>query len=305
MRGNATGALVPALVVLALVAVVAVAATGSTPTGTDADRPPSATFLDTLLSLGMLLVVPGAALLIYGLSQRKAIARELASGRYRRMSAAAFVAGMLIFSAVTWYRLRDWERTPIDDALQDVVRGGGTPPTTSSPDDATTTYEPRFAWIPVLVVLGLAGLGAVAWLVASRRRPVLAQDQDAALDAANVLDETLDDLRAESDPRRAVIAAYARLERTLAVHGFARSPAETQEEHVSRCLPRLAVDRTSVRRLAGLFARAKFSAHAVDSGMKEEAIETLVRIRDELREAAETQPDNQQPVVLRTQEEGG
>ena len=39
-------------------------------------------------------------------------------------------------------------------------------------------------------------------------------------DSADVLDETLDDLRAETDPRRAVIAAYARMERALAAFGL-------------------------------------------------------------------------------------
>ena len=57
---------------------------------------------------------------------------------------------------------------------------------------------------------------------------------DALLPAlADVLDETLDDLRAEADPRRAVIAAYARMERALArlrpaarpVRGAGRVPA--------------------------------------------------------------------------------
>ena len=40
------------------------------------------------------------------------------------------------------------------------------------------------------------------------------------------VDESLDDLRAEPDPRRAVIAAYARLERVLAAHGLPRFAAE-------------------------------------------------------------------------------
>ena len=47
-----------------------------------------------------------------------------------------------------------------------------------------------------------------------------------------MLDETLDDLRAEADPRRAIIAAYARLERVLAANGVPRT-AETSDEYLA------------------------------------------------------------------------
>jgi hypothetical protein len=99
------------------------------------------------------------------------------------------------------------------------------------------------------------------------------------------LEETLDDLRAEPDPRRAVIAAYARLERALAANGLPRSPAETQEEYLVRLLRSLDVSERAAQRLTDLFERARFSQHAVDVGMKEDAIEALEQLRDELRRA--------------------
>jgi tRNA C32,U32 (ribose-2'-O)-methylase TrmJ len=104
---------------------------------------------------------------------------------------------------------------------------------------------------------------------------------------ADVIDETLDDLRAESDPRRAVIAAYARLERFLAAYGLPRRRSETQEEYLSRILGRLDVETHSIRRLTDLFTRAKFSHHDVDADMKEEAVAALEQVRDELRAAEE------------------
>ena len=60
---------------------------------------------------------------------------------------------------------------------------------------------------------------------------------------ADVLDETLDDLRAETDPRRAVIAAYARMERALAAYGLPRSPAEAPDEYLQRIFADLEVSR--------------------------------------------------------------
>jgi hypothetical protein len=287
MRGNAARLLVPALVVLALVGVVAIASTGSTSTGTSAVRPPSATLLDTILSLGFVAVFAGAVLLAYGLAQRKAIREELASGRYPRTSVLGFLLFVFLVGFVSW-RLGRWELEPVDDQLGDLVFPGQRPlPQTPGSGVASATYEPRFAWLPIGVVVGLAAAGVLAYVVAQRRATRAARAEEVlAEQLAVVLDETLDDLRAESDPRRAIIAAYARLERVLAAYGVARWRAETPNEYLARVLGELAVDARAVRRLTDLFSRAKFSQHAVNIGMKEEAIDALEHVRDELREAA-------------------
>ena len=289
MRGNVARAILPALAVLALVGVVAIAATGSTPTGSGATRPPADTLLDTILSLSLVLLIPAAAIFVYGLMQRKAIAREI-SGRYRRTGFVGFAVFMLLFLVVVYLRLRDWKPPPPEELEEPVVPGFGLPPPTDSPAGTADVYEPEFAWLPVLVVLGLAGIGVAASLLAVRRRAgaLDADADDVAETLADVLDETLDDLRAETDPRRAVIAAYARLERALSAHGLPRRRAETQQEYVGRILDDLDVDRRSVRRLTDLFTRAKFSQHDVDVGMKEEAIAALEQVRDELRAAGES-----------------
>ena len=60
---------------------------------------------------------------------------------------------------------------------------------------------------------------------------------------ADVLEETLDDLRAEQDPRRAVIAAYARMERALAAYGLPRNPSEAPDEYLQRIFADLEVSR--------------------------------------------------------------
>ena len=53
---------------------------------------------------------------------------------------------------------------------------------------------------------------------------------------AQVLSETLDDLRSEPDPRKAVIGAYAKMERTLAARGFPRRESEAPLEYLGRIL---------------------------------------------------------------------
>lgn len=287
MRGSTARALLPALVVLALVGVVAIAATGSTGGGSDETRRLSDVPLDIIFSLGLVALLPAAVLFVYGLMQRKEIAREVASGRYKRLGFVSYTVVLLLFLVVTYFRLRDWKR-PVPEELEQPLAGGQTPPPTSPQGAAAdTVYEPQFAWIPVLVVVVLAAAGAFAYYLAARRRAsALRVDPDVADTLADDLDDMLDDLRAEADPRRAVIAAYARLERVLAANGFPRRSSETQEEYVGRILDDLEADRRSVRQLTELFLRAKFSQHAIDVGMKEDAIEALEHVRDGLREAA-------------------
>jgi hypothetical protein len=105
---------------------------------------------------------------------------------------------------------------------------------------------------------------------------------DPAEAVAQIIGETLDDLHNERDPRRAVIAAYARMERTLAAHGLARRSSETPLEYLERALEELSASASSASRLTRLFEWARFSDHAVEPGMKEEAIEALEAVRAEL-----------------------
>jgi hypothetical protein len=72
------------------------------------------------------------------------------------------------------------------------------------------------------------------------------------------------------------------MEQTFAAYGVAREEAEAPLEYLARVLDRLSVSVASVRRLTQLFARARFSEHEVDTGMKDEAIEALVGLRAEL-----------------------
>jgi hypothetical protein len=144
----------------------------------------------------------------------------------------------------------------------------------------------RFDWGPVIVVgiLAAVALAAAAWFVFEQRRVHVRVEQPAA-ELALALERTIADLRAEPDPRKAVIAAYAQMERALAVAGLPRAPAEAPREYLGRVLPGVGASTTSVERLTELFERAKFSPHVVDAAMKDEAIDALGSLRDELRSA--------------------
>lgn len=146
--------------------------------------------------------------------------------------------------------------------------------------------EPQFQWLPALIVgsllFGVAGAGAI--VVVLKRQRGADWEREAALMHAldEVLEDTLDDLRAERDPRKAVIGAYARMERLFAAHQVPRDEAETPQQYVGRVLARLQVSSFAARRLTSLYERARFSPHTVDRAMKDDAIAALEGLRAEL-----------------------
>jgi hypothetical protein len=200
----------------------------------------------------------------------------------------AYLVFFGLFLLFSYWRLSRWD-PPQPQEEQERAFPGETPePTTPTETVTPAPYEPSVSWLPIAVVVGLVLAAAVAYVVAERRAH-RGRRSPAALaeQLAIVLDDTLDDLRAETDPRRAIIAAYARLERVLAANGVPRHAAETPAEYLPRVLHDLELDPGGVERLTTLFTRAKFSQHDVDVAMKEEAIGALEHVRDELRLARE------------------
>jgi hypothetical protein len=283
VRGRAARVALPLAAVLALVSVVAIAASGSTSRGTSDARGPSDSLLDAFFTLWILGAVAGGVLLVYGLMQRKAIAAELASGRYRRTSLTAFLALIVIIvgAIAVARRLNLTRHAPGAVEEQPPFNVGPSVPTT--PDQKpTVVYEPGISWFVVAIVVGLVLAAAIAYVL-SRRRMAVLREPDLAEQLAAALDDAVDDLRSETDPRRAIIAAYARMERVLAASGVPRRTAETADEYLARVLLELAPGSDAVTRLTNLFSQAKFSHHEIDATMKEEAIDALEQVRDELR----------------------
>jgi hypothetical protein len=67
------------------------------------------------------------------------------------------------------------------------------------------------------------------------------------------------------------------------VHGLPRLESEAPLEYLSRVLLELTASEHAVRTLTELFEHAKFSDHEVAPEMKEEAIDALAALRDDLR----------------------
>ena len=139
-------------------------------------------------------------------------------------------------------RLASWQR-PAPPEPEEAIGRANTLPIDTTTQPTSGSYESGVSWLPVLVTLGLVVLAVLACWYAGRARKRARGELHVGLAAAvaQAVDESLDDLRAEPDPRRAVIAAYARLEAVLAAHGLPRKPAEAPMEYLGRMLAELSV----------------------------------------------------------------
>jgi Domain of unknown function (DUF4129) len=284
-RGGSVGrTLAVAAGIVALVAVVAIASTGSVPTGTGGSgRRPSESFLDAAISIFLLLMVVGGALVAVMLSFFGRY--EIGSGPPRRRNPVRSLVSILVTIGlvVLFAHFVTGSRDGEGPRLPGLDGADGTP----GEAGANASYDPQFAVWPVVVVVALVAVAVLsAWLSMRARRAaseVVAVTRVEAL--ADVLAETLDDLRSEQDPRRAVIGAYARMERALAACGLPRRDAEAPEEYLDRVLDAVELSRSAATRLTALFAWARFSVHDVRPDMKDEAIETLEKVHEELAAA--------------------
>ena len=282
--GSARRTLAIAGSIVALVGVVAIASTGSVPTGTGgAGRRPSESFLDGAISIFLVLMVLGAVAVVVMVSFFGRY--EIGNGPPRRRSPLRSLISILVMIGLVVLFAQfvagsdegQGPRLPGFDVGDGTERAAG----------GSSRYDPEFALWPVVAVTALVAVAALsAWLSARARKAARETVAPTPVEAlADVLADTLDDLRAEQDPRRAVIAAYARMERALAASGLPRHEAEAPEEYLERVLDEVDLSRSAATRLTALFAWARFSVHDVRPEMKDEAIETLERVHDELAAA--------------------
>lgn len=114
------------------------------------------------------------------------------------------------------------------------------------------------------------------------------------------LEEGIADLDdADSDPRRAVIACWLRLEAEAAQAGTPREAGDTSTDLVARLLRTHQVSADLLADFAAVYRLARFAPqHAVDEAMRDRARSALRRLHDELAAALPVleQPVSGQPV---------
>jgi hypothetical protein len=139
------------------------------------------------------------------------------------------------------------------------------------------------SWLPwvILAIVLTAGIAMAAWLLRRRLRPIRDERADESATGAAV-QAAIGALGSVEDPRRAVIAAYAAMERTLAGNGVARSPAEAPREYLRRILVASSATEHEAKTLTGLFEEARFSLHPISEHVRELALSELGSLRARL-----------------------
>ena len=148
------------------------------------------------------------------------------------------------------------------------------------------------SWWEVLIAVVLAVVAFVAILRAFRayRAPVSTPDEEPEVSRQtsalmSAVGAGLRDARLEPDPRRAVITAYATMERMLAAQGWPRREVEAPLEYMTRLFAERNVRADALATLTELFELARFSQHVISPATKERAIGALTVIDQELRVA--------------------
>jgi len=267
--------------VLLLGLVAAVSRAHHTPGGHAGAHSPPSGVGDYLFSIFALFAVVFTVFLIWlFLSERDL----LVSQRKRRRTSNRALVGIILFALVAagiahFSELRKKGSSSLGNQV-----GKNAKALKGAHELKAGAHTPEFKWLPVFIATaaGLAVLGFVG--VRSMRRARRGLLEAAELEQAfeELVEDTLADLYAETDARKAIIAAYARVERLFALFGSPRHRSEAPVEYLERVLPELRASGAALRRLTALFEWAKFSAHGVDRPMRDEAIGALVEVRDEL-----------------------
>jgi hypothetical protein len=275
--GSAAGS---AVAVVALLAIVGIGAAGALRTDPDADR--TAVSIATFPLL-VLLGAAAAASVITTVLARRRMARDSdddedednpAGGsrwlRFALLLLPLAIVGALIFAIAV--------RPPADTPPQPAAERPAARPIADAGGGGNPWQVVAFA-AGAIAVAGAFGYGA--WRTVPRRRRGLAPRRPPLADPAAAVDDALAALDRETDPRRAIIAAYVRMERALDRAGLGRREPEAPREYLARVAGALRGDARAARRLTALYEEARFSVHPMDEGMRAEAVEALRALRAE------------------------
>jgi hypothetical protein len=148
---------------------------------------------------------------------------------------------------------------------------------------------------PVLALFIVVVLASGAVTMYRRRRsaaPVFAGPEPvpAAEPLAGALAAGAQALREDPDPRAAIIACYAAMERSLAEAGSPAEAADTPAEVLARATAGGLVRSSCASTLTGLFRRARYSSHPMTEDDRAAAMAALAEVRANLGETADVGP---------------
>jgi Domain of unknown function (DUF4129) len=168
-----------------------------------------------------------------------------------------------------------------------------TPPLPSpsrAPEEGVSSALRTALTVALLAVLG-GGVVTILWMTRSRRAH--SETEEASNREPEPPLPGVGDPSAIPEPRRAVIAAYARMQRAVDSAGIDRSASDAPLEVLAKVAHQRRAAWPSAGRLTGLFQRARFSQHPVDEAMRAAALSALAEARVHLGEASLTPPEGQ------------
>jgi hypothetical protein len=199
----------------------------------------------------------------------------------KQVSAFAYFA---VFAYLVWKGV-----IPLEE-LMALVQGAGSGAVTANPADAAAAAPPIMTWTFGVFALA-AALGALAlavWVALGDRLQGWWERREEGVAPpepfVEAVVESLEDLHAEPDARRAVIRCYARFQRVAAESGLPRQPWHTPTEFMGEALARLPAPRRALASLTGLFELARFSDRALGHAERQRALSALDEIRVALEE---------------------
>ena len=297
-------------VVAVLLVLAAVAVQGYLP---DREPPPPPRFDDdpaSLLPFGVLLLAALAVIavaVVVRLRDRRAAAAAWsdlprspgggtgrASWRWVPLALAALAVSLLLMwlvnslGPIAVVETPATEQNPVTPANQ---------PTGRPPD-----VEPAATDVPVGLLAAAVAvflLMLVAATLAGRRRPSTDPAVDVSRPTANAAPTTTESLaraaeaglaeieNVDREPREAIIACYAAMERGLRdIPGAAPQDFDTPAEVLARAMDRQALRSAHATRLVELFEEARFSPHVMEEAHRDSAVDALRLVLDELRSPA-------------------
>lgn len=185
------------------------------------------------------------------------------------------LGGALVAAALT----ASGRRRPLSPAVGLPIGGRGQAPHRSG-SSGGLVLPGWLGWAVLAIVLAAVVAGVALLLVRGRVRVAEgAPGRDAARAALDAADAALE---SRSDPRGAVIAAYAAMERSLASRGVARGRSEAPREYLSRALTVSRGAERDASTLTGLFEEARYSEHPISAAIRDRARAALGALRERL-----------------------
>jgi len=176
---------------------------------------------------------------------------------------------------------------PLADLLSLRV-GSATAPALPQPAPLDAPFLVTWTFGALALTAGLAALALALWVAFGDRLAEWweqgADDRPRPLEAAEPAEESLDALRTEGDPRRAIIRCYGRFARAAAASGVERKAWHTPAEFMREALARLTLPGGAVPTLTGLFELARFSHRELGRPDRDRAFGALHEITTAIQE---------------------